>query len=344
MPSVKRIAIYALTRKGLELAEKLASNLDGTVYASARFAEGRKVRSFESLPTLVTETFSQFDGHVFVAAAGIVVRCIAPHLQSKETDPAVVCLDQKGRFAVSLLSGHLGGGNELATRCANITGGLPVVTTATDSAGIVSMDMLAQSKGLTIGNIDRVKVVNGALLDKKTVQVFDPADYLGLRGNELFSVVTQDEWVPNEPGVWVSWRENCPDERALRLYPQVLMLGVGCRRGIPCKEISAHIYNVLDAANLSLKSIGGLGSIDAKSDEVGMLEAASALGVEPTFYPKEALDKVEAPNPSGTVMRRMGVGSVSEAAALLLSNGGELLVEKTKTKTVTLAVARRRIC
>ncbi len=122
MSPAKRIAIYALTRKGLKLAEKLASDFGGTVYASTRFTEGRDARPFDSLPKLVSETFAQFDGHVFVAAAGIVVRCIAPYLQSKETDPAVVCLDQEGRFAVSLLSGHLGGGNELAARCANISG------------------------------------------------------------------------------------------------------------------------------------------------------------------------------------------------------------------------------
>ena len=339
------IAIYALTRQGLTLARRLAVDLGGTVYALRRLAGDSGVRPFDSLTSLVSGTFSEYGGHVFVAAAGIVVRCIAPHLASKETDPAVVCLDQEGRFAVSLLSGHLGGGNELAVRCAQSVGGQPVVTTATDCAGLPSLDMLAAAKGLSIGNIDRVKVVNGALLDKRTVQVFDPDDCLGLDGDARFSpVARRGDWKQDRPGVWVSWREDCPDPGALRLHPRVLMLGVGCRRGVGEEEISAHIRAVFEAAGLSLRSVGGLASIDAKSDEPGLLEAAAVLGVAPLFFARECLDSVAAPNPSGTVMRRMGVASVSEASAILLSDGGELLVEKTKTQTVTLAVARRKKC
>ncbi|QJB56475.1 cobalamin biosynthesis protein [Pseudodesulfovibrio sp. zrk46] len=337
----EHIAFYALTRKGAKLARSMADAMGGTVFATTRHA-GDEDMPFDSLTDLVAETFHRFDGHVFMAAAGIVVRCIAPHIKSKETDPAVVCLDQEGRFAVSLLSGHLGGGNALADRCADVVGGQAVITTATDSAGVVSMDMLAKEKGATIGNIEQVKVVNGALLDKRTVQVFDTKNFLGLKDNDLFEVVSKDQWQMGAPGVWVSVYDDCPDADALWLYPRVLMLGVGCRRGIPGDEIFDHIRNVFDLSGLSMDAVGGLASIDAKSDEPGMLEAASSLGVEPIFYPKEVLDKVEAPNPSGMVMQRMGVGSVSEAAALLLSEGGELLVEKTKTKTVTLAVARKR--
>ena len=343
MQTSSAIAIYALTRQGLKLAKHLAVDLGGTIYATRRFVDGSGIHSFDSLPTLVSETFSQYTGHVFITATGIAVRCIAPHLESKETDPAVVCLDQEGRFAVSLLSGHLGGGNELATQCAKSVGGQPVVTTATDSAGVPSMDMLAAAKGLSIGNIDRVKVVNGALLDKRAVQIFDPEDRLDLDDSpEFVLVVKREDWETGRPGVWVSWREDCPDEMALRLYPRVLMLGVGCRRGVGKEEIFAHIQAVFEAAGLSFRSVDGLASIDAKSDEVGLLEAAAELGVEPTFFTKERLDAVDAPNPSGAVLRRMGVASVSEASAILLSDGGELLVEKTKTKTVTLAVARMR--
>lgn len=337
----KNIAIYALTARGVELARKLSADFGGEVYVLRRYEEDGLL-PFDSLTELVGENFARYDGHVFVAAAGIVVRCIAPHLKSKDVDPAVVCLDQEGRFAISLLSGHLGGGNELADRCAVVTGGQSVVTTATDSAGVVSMDMLAQSKGMSIGNIERVKVVNGTLLDKQVVQVYDPDNLLGLAGNELFEIMSKDAWKTGNPGVWVSVYDDCPDADALWLYPKNLMLGVGCRRGVPADDIYDHIRNVFDLTGLSMDAIGGLGSIDAKSDEEGVLETASALNVEPVFYPRETLDKVEAPNPSGTVMRRMGVGSVSEAAALLLSEGGELLVEKTKTKTVTLAVARKR--
>ncbi len=343
MPELTDIAIYALTAQGLTLAKRLAADLGGTIHALRRLAETNdSIKPFDSLSTLLTGTFKDYDGHVFVAAAGIVIRCIAPHLESKDTDPAVVCLDQEGRFAVSLLSGHLGGANELAVRCAKSVGGQPVVTTATDSAGVPSLDLLAAAKGVAIGNIKRVKIVNGALLDKRIVQVFDPDDHLGLAGDARFTPVgRRGDWQQGNPGVWVSWKEDCPDPEALKLHPRVLHLGMGCRRGIPADEILDHVHLVFSDRGLALKSIISLGSIEAKSDEAGLLEAARKLGVEPLFYSKETLGVVEVPTPSSRVQKRMGVPSVAEAAAILLSENGELIVLKQKTKTVTLAVARR---
>lgn len=338
------IVIYALTRQGLALAERLAAGLGGEVHCLRRLA-GEGLVAFDSLPDHVAKTFGRFHGHVFVTAAGIAVRCIAPHLRGKDRDPAVVCMDQEGRHAVSLLSGHLGGANDLAVRCAGVTGGAPVITTATDSAGLPSVDVLAAARNMAIGNMERVKVVNGALLDGRTVQVFDPDDRLGAAGEPWADLIGDaGDWRTGEPGVWVSVRDDCPDGDALWLYPRELMLGVGCRRGVGADEIYAHLREVFDAAGLSMDAIGGLASVEDKRDEPGLLAVADELGVTPVFYPKDKLDAVDAPNPSGTVLRRMGVGSVSEASAMLLADGGELIVEKTKTRTVTLAVARRKIC
>ena len=336
-------ACYALTRQGLVLALRLAAGLGGDVYAPQRLCGDIGARPFESLPVLVAETFPRYRSHVFVAAAGIVVRCIAPHLVGKGTDPGVVCLDQEGRFAVSLLSGHLGGGNDLARRCAAIAGGQPVVTTATDAAGVPSLDLLARARELAIGNLDRVKAVNGALLEGRPVQIFDPEDRLGAAGESWAGHVAGPEaWRHGEPGVWVSLREDCPDPDALRLYPRELMLGVGCRRGAGEDEIFGHVEAVMRKRGFSLHAVGGLGSAEVKADEPGLLAVAARLGVTPVFFGTDRLDAVAVPNPSDTVRRRLGVASVAEAAALLLSGGGELLVEKTKSQTVTLAVAGRR--
>jgi len=344
MPDIS-IAIYTLTRHGLRLAKRLATALGATIYASHRHVDEKGIHGFTSLPELINTTFSRYDGHIFITAAGIAVRCIGPLLKSKDVDPAVVCMDQEGQFAVSLLSGHLGGANELAVRCAECVGGHPVITTATDSTGVPSMDMLAQARGLVIGNIDRIKTINGSLLDTTQVQLFDPDDTLGLADNPRFTPVeSPEDWKPERPGVWVSFRTDCPDDAALRLYPRVLMLGVGCRRGVAEEEITRHIHAVFDAAGLALQSVGGLASVTAKADELGLLQAAERLNVTPEFFEKSHLETIDTPNPSGTVLRRMGVESVSEAAAIILSDNGKLLVEKTKTKTVTLAVARRRPC
>ncbi|WP_419786609.1 cobalt-precorrin 5A hydrolase [Pseudodesulfovibrio sp.] len=337
------VACYALTRRGLDLAVRLAAALGGEVYAPRRYRGDIAAHAFDSLPELMAETFDRYRAHVFVAATGIVVRCIAPHLRGKDADPAVICLDQEGRFAISLLSGHLGGANELAKRCAEIGGGQAVITTATDSAGLPSMDMLAVERGLAIGNIGRIKTVNAAILDGRAVQIFDPEGWLEAEGKPWAAPLADPSaWWPGEPGVWVSMREDCPDPEALRLYPRALMLGVGCRRGTGADEIFDHIEAVFRQERLSLRAVRGLASAEVKADESGLLEAASRLGVTPVFFGPDQLDAVTVPNPSATVQRRMGVASVAEAAALLLAEGGELLVEKTKTKTVTLAVAGKK--
>lgn len=337
--SVQKIAIYALTSQGLALAARLASKLGGTVYASRRL-DPETAMPFDSLSDLMAATFNAFDGHIFVAAAGIVVRSIAPHLQSKETDPAVVCLDQSGQYAVSLLSGHLGGANELAKQCARAVGGQPVITTATDSAGVLSVDMLAQQKGLAIGNIDRVKTVNMALLEGETVQLHDPDDWLGLAWHTSFESVTDiADWDESRPGIWVSWQADWP-EASLSLHPRVLHLGIGCRRDISVYEILDHVHQVFRSHNLSMASIASVGSVEAKRNEAGLLEAADEFGVEPVFYSTAQLAAIDVPTPSDRVQAHMGVPSVAEASALLASHGGKLIVSKEKTSSVTLSVAR----
>lgn len=339
--SVKKIAIYALTTQGLTLATRLAARLEGTVYASRRL-EAEDAMPFDSLSDLVSATFHAFDGHVFVAAAGIVVRCIAPHLQSKETDPAVVCLDQQGKFAISLLSGHLGGANELAEQCARALGGQAVITTATDSVGVLSVDTLAASRGLVIGDIGRIKSINMALLEGQTVQLYDPEDWLGLAWDTSFmGVASKDDWDPSRPGIWVSWHDDCPEE-ALPLHPRVLHLGIGCRRDVTVYEILDHVGDVFKQTGLSMQSIASVGSVEAKRNEAGLLEAASEFGVDPVFYSTKQLAAIRVPTPSDRVQYHMGVPSVAEASALRASHGGELIVTKAKTSTVTLAIARSR--
>ncbi|MUM77719.1 cobalamin biosynthesis protein CbiG [Pseudodesulfovibrio sp. F-1] len=344
MPEPIKIAVYALTGQGYSLASRIARETGGVLFATPRLVRGTDV-PFDSLADLVGGHFHGFDGHVFVAAAGIAVRCIAPHLRGKDADPAVVCLDQDGRFAVSLLSGHLGGANDLALRCAAISGGQAVITTATDCAGLPSLDMLARQRNMAIGNLGRVKAVNAALLRGEALQLHDPGGYLRT-GNQSHFVAVDDpaRWRSGEPGVWVSWRRDCPDEAALRLYPRVLMLGVGCRRGVGEAAISAHVRESLRAADLSFLSIGGLGSVGAKADEPGLLDAAAALGVVPEFFDARRLAAVNVPNPSTRVGQRMGTASVAEAAAILLARGGPLVMEKTRTDNVTLAVARSESC
>lgn len=343
-----RVAVYALTPQGARLGRALARELDGALGADLYLPRKLAVpgesgeQAFDSLPALVADTFHTYAGHVFVAACGVVVRAVAPFLRGKANDPAVVALDQEGRHVVSLLSGHLGGANELARRVALVTGGTAVITTATDTAGLPSLDMLARDSGLAIENLGAVKTVNGGLLAGQVVQIFDPEGHLAIPPEHS----ARFEWVaaphllePERPAVAVGWREVSVPSGTLILRPRVVVAGVGCRRGASCGEITALVREAFATKSVALKSLALLASIDAKSSEPGLLEATRELGVDIRFYSAERLAGMKTPNPSPMPLKHVGVESVCEAAALLAAGTTRLLVPKMKSKTVTAALA-----
>ena len=288
------------------------------------------------------ENFPGFKAHVFVAACGIVVRLIAPLIKDKQSDPAVVVLDQTGRFAVSLLSGHLGGANDLAREIAALCGATAVITTATDAAGAPAVEVLARELGLGLDNPQAVKRVNAALAAGQRVQVFDPFDaFKPASGQENFF-----EWVlgPGEieserPAVLLSYKEITALDTQVLLRPRVLALGLGCRRGAELSEVLKAIEEILRRYNLSPKSLGVLASIEAKRDEPGLLDAANQLGLETRFFAAEELAGIKTPNPSRLVIKHMGVASVCEASAILAAGRGRLIAPKLILGRVTAAIA-----
>jgi len=334
-------AVHALTPQGARLARALAGELGADIFLPRKLA-GEGERAFDSLPENVAVVFHSYGGHVFVAACGIVVRAVAPLLKGKASDPAVVVMDQNGRHAVSLLSGHLGGANDLARRAAAFTGGEAVITTATDSAGLPSLDLLARDSGLFIENIGAVKTVNAGLLEGRTVQVFDPESRLSVpsRHCELFEWVAAPHHLePDRPRVAVTWRSSPLPEGCLVLRPRVVVAGVGCRKGAPTGDIVDAVLQACRMKSAAPGSLAALASIEAKRGEPGLLEAARQLGVETIFYPAERLGAVKAPNPSQAALKHMGVESVCEAAAMLAGGTDKLLLPKIKTSNVTVALA-----
>lgn len=337
-----KTAIYALTAKGVEIAHELVILLRADCYVLDRYATEDDI-SFESLKDVVAGKFSEYEAHVFIAASGIAVRMIAPFLKSKDVDPAVVVVDQEGQFAVSLVSGHLGGANELARLIGDKIGAAPVITTATDCAGVPSMDLIARDQGLIIGDIGLIKHINAAILDCGQVPVYDPDGYLDLSDLADYFYVVDDVDVLSRSrcGVAVDWHRRELPERVLALYPQCLSLGVGCRRGVPANEILELVFRVISESGIAPESIFCMGSIDAKSDEGGMIEAAEVLGLDLKFFSAAELDEIEVANPSGMVMKHMGVGGVCEAAAMKLANATQILIPKTKSARVTAAIAKK---
>jgi len=345
------IALWVVTPNGLNLARRLRAKWPHAVlFCSRRMAHACRLDQphvFDALPDTVGVHFSRFQSHIFIMASGIVVRSIASHLDSKTTDPAVVVVDDRGQFAISLVSGHLGGANQLACRTADLLGAAAVITTATDVNAKPAIDVLAAARGLKIENPAAIKAVNMALLTDEPIQVHDPYNWLA---GALPNVVLYDETPADrstgpagaEPaGVRVDDGICNPAPRVLVLRPPSLVAGIGCNRGTPREEIHDLLQSVLAQSALSPASLCRLASIDLKADEAGLCALATDLELTLDFFTKEELSSVEdVPTPSTMVAKHVGVPSVCEAAAILASRNGRLIVPKHSTRNVTVAIAR----
>ncbi|MGY5047855.1 precorrin-3B C(17)-methyltransferase [Streptomyces sp. 900105755] len=279
----------------------------------------------------VRSAFAECEQLVCFLATGAVVRLIAPLLGAKATDPGVVCVDEGGRFAVSLVGGHGGGANELAREVGELLAAQPVVTTATDSVGLPGLDTL----GLPVEGA--VAAVSRALLDGEPVALHAesawPLPPLPLAEEGAFAVRLTDRAVE-------------PAANEVLVRPPSLVVGVGASRGAPVDEVLGLVGTALREAGLSPRSIAELATVDAKSGEPGLVEAAARLGVPLVTYSAEELAGVQVPHPSDAPLAAVGTPSVAEAAAL--ARGGELLVPKRKSERAdgrpamaTCAVVRR---
>ncbi|GAA2277009.1 precorrin-3B C(17)-methyltransferase [Streptomyces ruber] len=281
----------------------------------------------------VRRAFGECGQLVCFLATGAVVRLVAPLLGDKTTDPGVVCVDEAGRFAVSLVGGHGGGANALAREVGEVLGAEPVVTTATDAVGLPGLDTL----GLPVEG--DVAGVTRALLDGEPValeaEVSWPLPPLPVTDGGAYTIRLTDRLV-----------EPVPAEREVLLRPPTLVVGVGASKGAPTDEILGLVEAALRDAGLSARSVAELATVDAKADEPGIVAAAERLGVPVVTYGAEELARVSVPNPSDAPLTAVGTPSVAEAAAL--ARGGRLLVPKRKSERpdgrpamATCAVVRR---
>ncbi|MGV9250193.1 precorrin-3B C(17)-methyltransferase [Streptomyces sp. NPDC003697] len=279
----------------------------------------------------VRAAFAECGQLVCFLATGAVVRLIAPLLGDKSADPGVVCVDEGGRFAVSLAGGHAGGANELARDVAELLGAQPVVTTATDAVGIPGLDTL----GLPVEG--DVAGVSRALLDGEPValdaEVPWPLPPVPFAAEGAYTVRLTD-------------RAAVPGAREVLLRPPSLVVGVGASRNVPAEEVLEVIGSALREAGLSADSVAELATVEAKADEPGIVAAAERLGVPVVTHSAGALAAVDVPHPSDAPLAAVGTPSVAEAAALV--GGGELLVPKRKSvradgrpAMATCAVVRR---
>ncbi len=347
------IAVWAITPNGVKIARKIASVMPtADVYLSTKLKTSyHEAIFFDNLSDWLAKQFNSYGGHIFIMATGIVVRSIASLICHKTIDPAVVVVDEFGQHAISLLSGHIGGANLLSQEVAASIGAKPVITTATDLHKLPAIDMLAKEAGLFIENPNAIKSVNAAFIRGKKITCHDPYGFICSKIPENFQLElktaeTFDSRAENTqgdvPGVFVDDRvvELPPDILILR--PQSLAVGIGCNRNTPMEELQSSVYEVLDSYQLSADSLICLATIDIKKDELGLLAFSKDFEIPLRFFNKEELKQVKRiKTPSFIVEKHVGVKSVCEAAAILATEQGELIVPKQSTPNVTVAIARK---
>ena len=325
------LSLIAFTRKGAELGKRLAAELGGELAVPPRLSAELDLPAYPSLEEWTAERWRQGGELLFIGAAGIAVRAIAPCVKDKFTDPAVVSVDEAGRFAVPLLSGHVGGANALALRVAALTGGQAAVSTATDVNGLFAVDVWAKARGLTITDRGAAKRVSAALLEGK------PVGFVSDFGHPCPAGLKEED---ASLGVWVTAKTApLPFPDTLRLIPRCLTVGIGCRKGTPQSAIERAVTGALDRAGYDALAVAGAATIDLKKDEPGLLAFCAAHGWDLTVYSAEALRAAAGTfTPSPFVEGVTGVDNVCERAAALLS-GGRVVLPKQAGDGVTVAIA-----
>ena len=342
-----KIALWSITPEGALLARKIAESLpDARLHLSADLnINDIQASYFERLSDAIAGDFHAYTGHVFIMSTGIVVRLIASCIRDKTTDPAVVVLDEIGRHTVSLVSGHLGGANSLAIKVAGLIGAEPVITTATDVNQAPAIDVLAKQHNLFIENPEAIKNINMAFITGKKFYLHDPYKLLS-DSIELSHILTdfkKGQITKNEdiPGVFIDDVLADLSKKMLILRPGSLVAGIGCNRNTTMKEIKEFVEKVLEESKLAISSLISLSTISLKADEPGLIALAEELKLSISFFDKDELNRADGiKSPSDMVEKHTGVKSVCEAAAILASKNGKLIVPKLSTRNVTVAIAR----
>jgi len=334
-----KLAIFAYSRRGRETALRARDALVGPedecrCFASKRYAGGDFAPIGGPCAPFTGPVFAWADALVFVGAAGIAVRSIAPYVKDKTTDPAVLCADELGNFVIPLLSGHIGGANALALRLAGALDAQAVVTTATDINGKFSVDAWAAQNGLFIGDMPAAKAVSAAILERPVPICCD----FPIAGELPPGAVPGDS---GPLGVCVSWKNRRPFGQTLLLVPPVLHLGLGCRRGTTEDNLRAAVERVLAEHSIHPKAIKCAASIDLKRDEQGLLDFCAHMGWPLSFYTAGELAALKGDfTPSERVLRVTGVDNVCERAAMV--GAARLIVRKTALNGVTVALGVER--
>ena len=334
------IAIISFTLTGGLLNKRLIVELKRSNYLVTGYTIDKYYKELglntigESLNKWVEECFKKFEGIIFIGACGIAVRSIAPFLKGKDKDPAVVVINEIGKYIIPILSGHIGGANDLAIDIASMINGIPVITTATDLNNKFAVDIFAKKKNLFIENIKMIKHISSKILIGEKVSLVSDFEVNNLP-SEL--KISQE----GDVGIVISTKLVKPFIYTLNLIPKINYVGIGCRKGKSLEEIEEVVFNILKEENISINSIKNICSIDLKKFEDGIIDFSQKYKIPFHTYSANELKCLEGEfTKSEFVSSVTGVNNVCERAAALGSNNGKLIVKKISKDGITVAIAQ----
>lgn len=345
-----KLALVALSKHGRILGKRVKELFPEPIdfyLAENYLEEGDEIIPFPpgKLLSLVGDLFSKYQGIIFIMALGIVVRKIAPYIQDKRVDPAIVVMDEKAEAVISVLSGHLGGANQLTRELAKVLNAKPVITTATDIHGKIALDLVAQELKCQIKPFSNLKKVSGAVVNDRQVNIFSQYS-LPIRETEKLKIYPLEDYPAKDQGEATVLVTNqalpIPEKKPyVFLIPQNVAIGIGCRRGVEKEKILTAIKWALKKTDIQQASVACLTSIDLKNNEEGLLQAAAELEIPTKFFIKEEIDQLsEEYAVSNFVKNKIGVNGVCEQTAILALKKPKLILPKSvPVPGVTVAVA-----
>lgn len=345
----KKIAILSITQNGKSLGLNIKNNIkNADLYFIKRDIvenETNVIHINKRLKDFVPEIFNQYDYIIFIMATGIVIRTIAPLVVSKFSDPAILVTDEKGKNIISLLSGHMGGANEMTLYISDLINSNPVITTATDINEKSSLDMIAKKLNAHIDNFrDNVLKINSMIVNNEKVGLFVDGNYLvdtrGFVLDEKNTLKDIDNIVVISNKVSIDTNLDFSNKNIIKVVPKDIVIGIGCRRDTDSEYMKDSLVDFLEQQNIDINAIKEIGSIDVKKDEKAILNISKYLRVPFKIFTKDEISQVDyLYDKSEWVKKSVGVYSVAEPVAHLLSNGN-LIVKKHKYKGITFSIGR----
>lgn len=322
------IAVVSVTNQGDEISERLREDFKITLFSKNHISDF-------SLGVITKKLMEDFDAIIFISSTGIAVRAIAPYLENKATDPAVIVIDTTGSFVISLVSGHLGGANELTLKVAKCIKALPVITTATDNLGLIAPDIIARDNHLVIDDLKKAKIISSKLVAGRKIAFIDEAKEISLpKGYEASTDGVEGlVYVTNK----IDFKEANLFDESLKLIRRNIVLGIGCKKNFPVVKMRECVLSILKQHNVDSRSIKIVTTVEVKRNEVAILELNDFLKSELSIWSLEEIKKVHH-NYIGSdfVEKTIGVRAVCEPCVEL--SKGTLLTGKIACDGMTICI------